>query len=467
MGDFWERPPHDPHPPPWAGQAAATTAAEALPKLVQATRQRVLHLPPQEFTAPSAETLALVQQIAQEQLDAYNRQAGREGAARLSGDAAALVAQIVDHVLGWGPLAPYMRDPEVEELLLNGHERGFVIYAGGRKVPLEAGFASAEEARAFFNRKILAGGHGYAVSPTTPHQDAQLPDGSRLFIAMEPLTRDPLSVTIRRFRPVARTLDDLVTLGTISPGLRHFLEAAMQGYLTVVIAGGTGTGKTTFLQALSSAFPPLDRVVTIEDTPELDLSQLEDWAGLRVRHATADGVTEIGMGALVRDALRMRPDRIILGEARGAEMVDILTACNTGHDGSLFTLHANSAREALERMVTLYRMGNNNLNPLEIRKELLLAVDLVVHLRRDRAGRRYVADVVELTGVQEHNLAAEALFQAPEPGQTAVCVGIAPRCLQKLQQRLPHAAALWQAARQADGNVSLTPDPASGDPWRR
>jgi len=240
-------------------------------------------------------------------------------------------------------------------------------------------------------------------------------------------------VTIRRFRPVARDLQGLLDLGTIDVSLRNFLAAAVGAYQTICIAGGTGTGKTTFLQALTTEFDARDRVVTIEDTRELQLGHIADWSDLRVRHA-AEKVTEISMSALVRDALRMRPTRIILGEARGGEMVDILTACNTGHEGTLFTIHANSSQEAIERMVTLYRMGQN-LDPLEVRKELLTAVRLVVHLKRDNAtGKRYVAGVTELQRLEGATISMAHLFVEHGVGP-AHYTGIAPRCLPLLEER--------------------------------
>ncbi len=420
----------------WAPVVAATEGTTALEALVEATKRRLNDsrlLTPSQLANPDAEAIILVTQQARELAEQHNQSAPGRGLPLIT-DVDELVTQIVDAVIGWGPLADYMRDDLVEEIICNGHDSGFVIYAGGRKAPLARGWASAEEAIAFINRKIEAG-HGYPVNPANPHQDAQLADMSRLFVVVPPLTQRSIGITIRRFRPVARDLDALVSLGTIDPALRNFLEAAVRAYQTLCIAGGTGTGKTTFLQALTTAFDPQDRVVTIEDTRELQLEHIDDWMDLRVRHA-AEGVTEIGMGALVRDALRMRPTRIILGEARGGEMVDILTACNTGHDGSLFTLHANSPREAVERMVTLYRMGQN-LAPEEVRKELLMAVQLVVHLKRARDGRRYVAGVGELQRIEGANLVIEELFTSGAGEEAAQFTGMYPRCRALLEERVP------------------------------
>ncbi len=420
----------------WAPVSAVAAGNSALEALVEATKQRLNTsrlLTAAQLANPDGQAMELVRGIAQELASQHNQSAPARGLP-LIGDVAETVTQIVDAVVGWGPLAEYMRDEQVEEIIFNGHDTGFVIYAGGRKAQITSGWATGEEAVAFINRKIEAG-HGYPVNPANPHQDAQLSDMSRLFVVVPPLTDSTIGITIRRFRPVAKTLASLIDLGTITPALYAFLRAAIQGYLTTCIAGGTGTGKTTFLQALSSEFPPEDRVVTIEDTRELQLGHLSDWQTLRVRHA-AEGVNEIGMGALVRDALRMRPSRIILGEARGGEMVDILTACNTGHDGTLFTLHANSPREAMERMVTLYRMGKD-LAPDEVRKELLMAVRLVVHLKRARDGRRYVAGVGEIQRLEGPNLVMEEIFSSNGADSPARFTGNYPRCRELLEERVP------------------------------
>jgi len=411
-----------------------TTALEVV---VLATQQRINDsrlLTPSQLDDPDAQAEEAVRGVAREIVEQHNQTAPSRGLPLFMGDLEIIVSQVVDEILGWGPLATYMRDDQVEEIIVNDFDRGFIIYAGGRKEAITRGFRTPEAAVSFFNRKIEAG-HGYPVNPASPHQDAQLSDGSRLFVAVPPLTDGSLVAVIRRFRPVARSMASLIELGTITPALKAFLDAAMKSYLTTVIAGGTGTGKTTFLQALTSVFPPGDRVVTVEDTRELQLEHLADWSPLRVRHA-AESVTEIGMGALVRDALRMRPTRIILGEARGGEMVDILTACNTGHDGTLFTIHANSVRETVERMVTMYRMGKD-LAPEEVRKEILMAVRLVLHLKRTREGLRYVAGVGELQRIEGTNVVLEEIFTSPSPGQVAQFTGTYPKCRTVLEEHVP------------------------------
>lgn len=425
--------------PNWAeGLQSVQSEEEVIADLVKNVQNRISQagiLTASELAAATLQAEAKVRQVAAELIQQHNQTAPGRGVPLLTTELPVLLARIVDDVLGWGPLAEYMRDDQVEEITLNGHDRGFVTYAGGRKAPLQRGFSAAEAAREFFNRKIEAG-HGYRVTAKAPYRDAQLPDGSRLNILIPPLTQLSVSVTIRRFRPVARDLTQLVQLGTLTPALQNFLTAVMRGYQTTVVAGGTGTGKTTFLQACSNVFPPEDRVVSIEDTPELQLGHLSDWVPILVRHE-AEGVTEIGMDVLVRNALRMRPVRIILGEARGGEMVDILTACNTGHDGTLFTVHANSTREAVERMVTMYRMGSN-LAPEEVRKEILMAVRFIVHLRRVEAtGKRYVAGIGEITRLEGPNLVVEEIFSSPGEGEPARFTGTYPKCRPQLEARMP------------------------------
>ncbi len=427
---------YDPGDNPWA--AALTTGetqSEVFRDVVEAVRQRLQQhrlLTAEEIESPTPQVEAKVSAEALKLIEQHNTSAPGKGVPLLEGEPEALAQRIVEEVLGWGPLAAYMRDEQVEEIILNDYDRGFAIYAGGDKRPLP-GFHSPEFARDFFNRKIEAG-HGYPVNAKHPYQDARLPDGSRLFVQIPPLAGTELQVTIRRFRPVAADLDELITLGTITPAMRHFLGALAQAHRTLVVAGGTGTGKTTFLQALSRAFPVTDRVVTIEDTPELQLGHLEDWSMSYVRHA-AEGIDEIGMGQLVRNALRQRPTRIVLGEARGGEMVDILTACNTGHDGTLFTVHANSVPETIDRMVTMYRMGRD-LAPAEVRKEIVAAVHFIVHLKRARSGLRYVAGIGEVRRLESNSVVVEPIFESPAAGQVAQFVTY-PHCVDLLEERVP------------------------------
>lgn len=420
----------------FSAQQAATMPKDtsAFDTVVDQVRDRIRRanlLTSAQIENPSAEEVGSVRRLALEAIETYNQTAPSQGLPLLDGEPEALAGRIVDDILGWGPLAPYMADDQVEEVIINGPEAIFVIYAGGRKVRAPETFRDAEVLRNFLNRKIEAGS-GYPITPKNPHQDARLPDGSRLFVAMPPIVANieaPVA-TIRRFRPVARDLEALIQLDTITPAIANFLRAAVQARLNVAVAGGTGSGKTTFLQSLSSAMPVMDRVVTVEDTPELSLSHIHDWVQLITRKE-AEGVRPITMRDLVKDTLRMRPERIILGEARGGEMVDILVAANTGHDGVLFTVHANDVRDTFERIETMYLMGQT-LPLVAVRRQIAGALDLIVHLVR-QADRRFVSGIGEVRRLEMDQPVIETIFEY-DPGQgRAVYADYVPACRARLE----------------------------------
>lgn len=303
---------------------------------------------------------------------------------RLDEEPEAIAGRVVDDVLGWGPLAGLMADPEVEEIFVNGPAEIYVVRAGRPKELTRLRFVDAGELRRFFNRKLdRAGGHR-GLTTKTPWADGRLEDGSRFHGIMPPLVanRDNLVVTIRRFRPVARTLDEMVRLGTMPPQAGAFIAAAVRSRLNLVVAGGTASGKTTFLNACGSALDGDERIVTIEDTPELQVP-IPNWVQLVTREAS-EGVEAVTMADLVRHALRMKPDRIWLGEARGPEMAAILTAANTGHEGVMFTVHADDVWATLTRIETLVQEGKANLPLRAIRLNIATALHLVVHLSRIR-----------------------------------------------------------------------------------
>ncbi len=418
-----------------AQQAATISSSKDTPAwdaVVDQVRERIRQanlLTAAQMEDPGAEEIGTVRRLALEAIETHNQTAS----VLLEGEPEALAGRIVDDILGWGPLAQYMADDQVEEIIVNGPDAIFVIYAGGRgKVRVPETFRSGEVLRNFLNRKIEAGS-GYPVTPKNPHQDARLPDGSRLFVAMPPIVANieaPVA-TIRRFRPVARDLQALVQLDTISPAMANFLRAAVQAKLNIAIAGGTGSGKTTFLQSLSSAMPDMDRVVTVEDTPELSLTHVHDWVQLITRKE-AEGVQAITMRDLVRNTLRMRPERIILGEARGGEMVDILVAANTGHDGVLFTVHANDVRDTFERIETMYLMGQS-LPLMAVRRQITGALDLIVHLTRHR-DRRYVTGVGEVRRLEMDQPVIEMIFELDPSAGRAVYADYVPACRDRLEE---------------------------------
>jgi pilus assembly protein CpaF len=322
---------------------------------------------------------------------------------------------VVDDVLGWGPLAELMTDPEVEEIFINGPHEIWVVRAGRPKELLRARFADAGELRRFFNRKLdRAGGHR-PISTKTPWADGRLEDGSRFHGIAPPLVanRENLVVTIRRFRPVAQTLEEIVRLGSMPPAVGRFIEAAVRSRLNIVVSGGTASGKTTFLNACGSVLAEDERIVTIEDTPELQVP-VPNWVQLVTREES-EGLEGVPMAALVRHALRMKPDRIWLGEARGPEMGAILTAANTGHEGVQFTVHADDVWATLTRIETLVQEGKPGLPLRAIRLNIATALHLVVHLSRvrlsDRSETRRVSGIGEVRDrLEGEEIVAEMLW---------------------------------------------------------
>jgi pilus assembly protein CpaF len=307
----------------------------------------------------------------------------------------ALVARVAERSFGLGPLEPLLRDPAVDEIMVNGPCAVFVERAGHVE-PAEVAFGSAEELGHVIER-ILAP-LGRRVDEASPLADARLPDGSRVNVIIPPLSLDGPILTVRRFRRRGFTAAELVEQGTLTEALRAFLAGAVRGRVTLLISGGTGSGKTTTLNALSAFIPADERIVTIEDAAELRLQQ-PHVVRLEARPPNLEGRGEVTIRALVRNALRMRPDRIVVGEVRGAEALDMLSAMTTGHDGSLSTIHAGSPEEALRRLETLALMADVGLPLAAVREQVAGAVDLVVHQARGRDGERCVVEVAEVVRV--------------------------------------------------------------------
>jgi pilus assembly protein CpaF len=306
-----------------------------------------------------------------------------------------LVARVAERSFGLGPLEPLLRDASVDEVMVNG--AGVVwVERGGRLEPTDVRFSSAAELRDVIER-ILAP-LGRRVDEAEPLCDARLPDGSRVNVVIPPLAPDGPIVTVRRFRARGLSADDLVAAGTWEPPLRDLLARAVRARLSVLISGGTGSGKTTTLNALSSFVPSDERIVTIEDTLELRLRQ-PHVVRLEARPPSVEGRGEVTIRRLVRNALRMRPDRIVVGEVRGGEALDMLAAMTTGHDGSLSTVHAGSPEEALRRLETLALMAGVGLPHAAIREQVADAIDLVVHQARLPDGTRRVVAVAEVVRV--------------------------------------------------------------------
>jgi pilus assembly protein CpaF len=308
------------------------------------------------------------------------------------GDRDALTARILRDTAGLGPLEELIEDPQVEEVMVNGPSKVYVERAG-RIEPTNVGFSDEEELRNAIER-ILAP-LGRRVDELSPMVDARLPDGSRINVVIPPLAVDGPAVSIRRFSAERPGPTRLVELGTLTPGMHDLLEDAVVQRRSILISGGTGSGKTTLLNALSSFIGAEERVVTIEDAAELRLQQ-PHVVRLESRPASVEGRGEVSIRDLLRNALRMRPDRLVLGEVRGPEALDLLTALNTGHAGALSTVHANSPVDALRRLETLALMADVGLPHAAIREQLQRGLDLVAHLERSGDGRRRVVEISEV-----------------------------------------------------------------------
>jgi pilus assembly protein CpaF len=317
-------------------------------------------------------------------------------AAVLSAPTRARIAELIlRDTVGLGPLEELMADPRVEELMVNGPDEVYVE-RGGRIERTEVRFDSERALRDAIERILTP--LGRRIDELSPMVDARLDDGSRVNVVIPPLAVGGPSLSIRRFAAARPGPDELVAWGSLTPEARDLLEAAVRARRSILISGGTGSGKTTLLNALSSYIGREERVITIEDAAELALRQ-PHVVRLETRPASVEGRGEVTIRDLLRNALRMRPDRIVIGEVRGAEALDLLTALNTGHDGALSTLHANSPEDALRRLETLSLMAGVGLPHDAIRHQVARGIEIVVHLARGGDGSRRVVEIAEVVSV--------------------------------------------------------------------
>jgi len=318
-----------------------------------------------------------------------------------------LVGEIADDILGHGPLERLLSDDSVTEIMVNG-PFDIWIERQGRLYETNVRFNDDGHLRRIINKMVAQVGR--RIDESSPMVDARLPDGSRVNAIIPPLSLSGPLVTIRRFGERRLALDDMVGLGTLSAATVDFLQLCVRAQLNILISGGTGTGKTTLLNALSTAIDDSERIVTIEDAAELRLNQ-RHVLRLEARQKNIEGEGEIPIRELVRNSLRMRPDRIIVGEVRGAEALDMLQAMNTGHDGSLCTVHANSPRDALSRIETMVLMAGYDLPVRAIRQQVSSALDLIVHLERYEDGTRKVGDVTEVQRMESDVITLQDIFE--------------------------------------------------------
>ncbi len=348
-----------------------------------------------------------------------------------------LLKEIRDELLGYGPLENLLRDPNVGDILVNGYDHVYVEHAG--KLELST-IRFNDTAHLLKIIEKIASGVGRRIDESSPMVDARLPDGSRVNAIIPPLALDGPALSIRKFARDPIKVHDLIRLGAITPEIAQVLEGLVKARLNILISGGTGTGKTTFLNVLSSFIPNDERIITIEDSAELQMQQ-EHVVRLETRPPNLEGLGEVTQRDLVRNALRMRPERIIVGEVRGGEALDMLQAMNTGHDGSLATIHANSSRDALTRLDTMVSMAGLNIPPLAIRHQIASAINVVLQLARLSDGSRKMMNLHEVIGMEGDTITMQEIFAYELMGLMEdkkvrgqfVTTGIRPKFMKRLE----------------------------------
>ncbi|MGK7312249.1 MAG: CpaF family protein [Candidatus Longimicrobiales bacterium M2_2A_002] len=348
-----------------------------------------------------------------------------------------LIMQVLDEIFGLGPLQPLMEDPTIADILVNTADQVYVE-RNGRLERTDVRFQDDRHLLQVIDRIVSSVGR--RIDDTSPMVDARLPDGSRVNAIIPPLAIDGPHLSIRKFNDDGLSAGDLVRMGSLSESMMQLLEGVVRARLNVLISGGTGAGKTTLLNVLSGFIPVTDRVVTVEDSAELRLRQ-PHVVRLETRMANVEGAGAIPQRMLVVNALRMRPDRIVVGEVRSAEAVDMLQAMNTGHEGSLTTLHANSPRDALSRLETMVAMAELNLPERAVRVQIANAIDIVVQISRLSDGTRRVKQITEVVGMEGDVITMQDIFKFEQTGvdeDGGVLgqlhpTGIRPRCMDRLK----------------------------------
>jgi pilus assembly protein CpaF len=379
---------------------------------------------------PEAELAAQVRQTLQQTIDAEHTPLSHADRTRIA-------QEVSDEILGHGPLEPLLRDPEITEIMVNGADSIYVERAG-KIYPVDTHFSGEAHLRRVIDK--IVGRVGRRIDEASPLVDARLPDGSRVNAVISPVALDGAALTIRKFSADPFTDADLIAFGTMSVPVRDFIRACVLGRRNIVISGGTGSGKTTTLNVISSYLPEEERIVTIEDAAELQLHQ-DHVLRLESRPANIEGRGTISIRDLVRNSLRMRPDRIVVGEVRDGAALDMLQAMNTGHDGSITTVHANSPRDSLSRLETMVLMAGVDLPVRAIREQVAGALDLIIQQARLKDGSRRIVAITEVIGMEGEIITLQDLFTfdysagRDEAGRfrgQLVSTGLRPRFTQEL-----------------------------------
>ena len=352
-------------------------------------------------------------------------------------DRTKMTEELLNEIIGYGPLEKLLSDPEITEIMVNGYDRIYIEKKG--KIQL-SGVVFRDDQHVMNVIDRIVSSVGRHIDESSPMVDARLQDGSRVNVVIPPLSLVGPVITIRKFSKTPITVEQLMEFGSISKKMVAFLEACVKGKLNIIVSGGTGSGKTTMLNVLSSFIPDNERIITIEDSAELQLLQ-DHVITLESRPANLEGRGKVSIRELVVNALRMRPDRIIVGEVRSAETIDMLQAMNTGHDGSLTTIHANTPRDSMSRIETMVLMSGMDLPLRAIRDQTTSAIDIIIQQSRLRDGTRKVVNITEVNGLEGEVVVMQDIFNYEMTGQLDSdgkfkgrfrSLGIKPRCLDKI-----------------------------------
>ncbi|GAC1575057.1 MAG: CpaF family protein [Candidatus Dormibacteria bacterium] len=415
-----------------AGQAAKATPQQAqFAKMKSKLHARLVEEMQDEDSAEREDIVAKITELTNEMLAAGNTPMPRNERARL-------IESLINDVLGLGPLEQLLNDPEITEIMING-PRQIYIEQKGKLTMSGVTFETNAQLLQVIDRVVSS--IGRRVDESSPMVDARLKDGSRVNVIIPPLALNGPTMTIRKFAAEKFTIDDLIRFDSITREMAEFMRSAVRSRLNVLVSGGTGSGKTTTLNIMSGFIPEDERIITVEDAAELQLHQ-EHVVTLESRPANVEGRGRVSIRDLVVNCLRMRPDRIVVGECRGGEALDMLQAMNTGHDGSLTTIHANTPTDTMNRLETLVLMAGAELPSRAIREQIAAAIDIVVQQSRMRDGTRKITNITEVTGIEGEKVKLQDIFVFKQTGVDGegrvmgyfTATGIVPQCMEHLME---------------------------------